>query len=81
MRIDHAIPLRLITIWVNTFGEIESVAGGDVSVCRSNGQNETRLFRNELHDHVADLCLDINRLVSHRDLSQAGKIDQRDVQN
>ncbi len=65
-----------VTIWVYRFGQVERIRGGKVGVGRRDGQDETGLLADELHDHVADLLLDVDRLVSHRDLGQSRQVNQ-----
>ena len=69
------------TVRINRLGQIKRVRGGQVCVGRRDGQDEAGLLGDELHDHVPDLGLNVHRLVAHRDLGQAGQVDQRYVQD
>ncbi len=72
---------RIITLRVNLSGNVECVGGGQIGVGRGHGQNQTRLLRDELHQHVLDLGLDVRRLIAYRNLGHARKIDESDVQH
>ena len=70
-----------LTVGIDRFGQIEGVRSGQIDVGRRHGQNEARLLGDVLQEHVADLGLDVDRLVAHGDLGQARQVDQRDVQH
>ena len=70
-----------VTVGIDTLCQVEGVRGGQISVGRSDSQDETGLLGDELHKHVADLGLDVNGLISNGDLGQTGQINQGDVQH
>lgn len=69
------------TLRVDVFGQFERVGVGQVSVGGGDGQDEAALSRNELHDHVSDLMLDVRRLIAHRHFSDARQVDERQIQH
>lgn len=71
----------LLTLWVDIFGQFESIWVGEVHVCWSHSQDETVLLTDELHDHVSDLILDVRGLVAYRDLCDARQVNQSQVQH
>lgn len=71
----------LQTVRVDLLGDLQSVGGGQISVGRSDGQDETSFLGDELEQHVLDLRLYVNRLVSHRYLGQARQVDHGDVEH
>ncbi len=72
---------QFCTVRIDGLGQVECVRGGQIGVGRGDRQDEAGLLADELHDHVADLGLNVHGLVAHRDLGQARKINQRDVQH
>lgn len=73
--------LRLQTVRVDLLGDLQSVRGGKISVGRSDSQDKTCFLGDKLEQHVLDLRLYVNRLVSHRYLGQARQVDHGDVQH
>ena len=69
------------TLRINRLCHGEGVGSCQVSVGRSDSQDETGLLADELHDHVLDLLLDVHWLVPDCDPRQARQVDQGDVQN
>lgn len=69
------------TLRVDVFGQFERVGVGQVGVGGGDGQDEAALSRNELHDHVSDLMLDVRRLIAHRHFSDARQVDERQIQH
>lgn len=69
------------TLRVDVFGQFERVGVGQVSVGRGDGQDEAALSRNELHDHVSDLMLDVHRLIAHRHFSDARQVNESQIQH
>lgn len=72
-------PGPFFTIRIDTLGQLEGVRCGQIRVGRSDGQDEARLFCDELINHILDLGLDVNRLIADRHFGQARQIDQCDV--
>ena len=64
-----------ITLWINLSGQIKSVRGCQIRISRSDGQDKASVLRNELHQHVSNLLLDVRRLITNRDLRQTGQVD------
>lgn len=71
----------LQTVRVDLLGDLQSVRSGKVSVGWSDSQDETCFLGDELEQHVFNLRLNVNRLVSHRNLGQARQVDHSDVQH
>jgi hypothetical protein len=69
------------TVRIDRLCQHECIRGGEIRVCRGHGQDEAGVLADELHDHFADLSLDVDRLVAHWNLGEAGKIDQSDAQH
>lgn len=69
------------TLWVDVFGQFQSIRVGQVSVGGGDSQNKAALSRYELHDHIMDLMLDVCWLISHWHFSDAGQVDERQIQH
>ncbi len=69
------------TIGIDGLCQHEGVGSGQIDIGRSDCQDQASLLGDERKDHIADLCLDVQRLVAHWDLGQTGQVDQRDVQH
>lgn len=72
---------RWPTLRIDVFGQFESIRVGQVSVGGCNSQDEAALPADELHYHVPDLLLDVDRLVSHGHLGDTRQVDQSQVQH
>lgn len=70
-----------LTLRINFLCQFESVRVGQVSVSRSDGQDQAALSGDELHNHVPDLLLDVHRLVSDRHLGDPRQVDESQVQH
>lgn len=66
---------------VDFFGKLQGVAVGEIGVRWCDCQDEAGLPLDELHDHAADLRLDVHRLVADGHLRQTRQVDQRQVQH
>lgn len=75
------ISRRMDTIGIDRFGQHKGVWSGQIDVGRCDCQDQARLFGDERIDHIADLGLDVQRLIAHWDLGQTGQVDQRDVKH
>lgn len=71
----------LLTLGVHVFSQFQGVRVGQVSVGRSDGQDQAALSADELHDHVPDLLLDVDGLVPHRHLSDPRQVDESQIQD
>lgn len=78
---ERCTVLWLQTVRVDLLGDLQSVRGGKISVGRSHSQDKTCFLGDKLEQHVLDLRLYVNRLVSHRYLGQARQVDHGDVQH
>lgn len=78
---DIHIICPFLTLWIDVLCQFESVRVGQVSVSRSDGQDQAALSGDELHNHVLDLLLDVHRLVSDRHLRDPRQVDESQVQH
>lgn len=74
----HAAPL---TLRVHLFGYLERIGVGQVSVGWGDSQDQTALLSDELQQHVSDLVLNVQGLVSHCNLGHARQVDQGQIQH
>lgn len=74
-------PCGLLTLRVHLLGNLEGIGVGQVSVGRGDGQDQTALLGDELHQHFPDLVLDVMGLVSHGHFGHPGQVDQGQVQH
>jgi len=70
-----------LTLWVHLLGDLQSVRVGEVSVGRCDGQDQTAVLADELHQHISDLVFYVDRLVSDGNLSHSRKVNQGQVQH
>lgn len=70
-----------LTLWVDLFGDLQSVRVGKVRVGGGNGQKEAVVLGDELHEHFFDLVLNVCWLVAHWHLRHPRKIHQSQVQH
>ena len=66
---------------VHLLGQFESLRGREVNVGGGDSQNQAVVSRDELHEHVSDLELNIGRLVTHWDLGEPREIHHRQIQD
>mmetsp|Transcript_68 Transcript_68/g.139 ORF Transcript_68/g.139 Transcript_68/m.139 type:complete len:224 (+) Transcript_68:1473-2144(+) len=66
---------------VNLFGKTEGIGGSDISITSTNSKNHSVFLGNVLHQHFANLVLDVRRLVTNGNTSHTRKIDQGEIQN
>ncbi|KAH3667130.1 hypothetical protein OGAPHI_002779 [Ogataea philodendri] len=66
---------------VDLSGQLQTVTIGQILIGSIDGQNDRVWFRNELHDHLTNLFLNILRLVSNRNFGQSRQINKRQGQN
>lgn len=78
---DIHIICPFLTLWIDVLCQFESVRVGQVSVSRSDCQDQAALSGDELHNHVPDLLLDVHRLVSDRHLRDPRQVDESQVQH
>ena len=69
--ISDLLDSNMLTLWVHLLGDLQSVRVGQVSVGRGDGQDQTALLGDELHQHVPDLVLNVYRLVSDGNLGHS----------
>lgn len=69
-----------LTLWIDILGQFKSIRVGQVTVGRSDSQDQAALSGYELHDHVSDLLLDVYGLVSNRHLRDPRQVDKSQVQ-
>jgi len=67
---------RSKALGIDFASEFQSIRVSQISVGGSNGEDDGVGFLNELEEHVADLNLNIARLISDSDLGETGKIDE-----
>jgi hypothetical protein len=67
---------RSKTLGIDFTSEFQSIRVSQISVGGSNGEDDGVGLLNELQEHVADLNLNIARLISDSDLGETGKIDE-----
>lgn len=70
-----------LTLGVHFLWQFQGIGVGQVSVGRSDGQDQAALSGDELHDHVPDLLLNVRGLVSDWHLSDPRKVDESQVQH
>ena len=70
-----------LTIRVDLPRHLETVRVRQIRIRRGGGKDDTRGFRDILEQHIANLLLDILRLVTNGHLGKTGKIDQRQCQD
>lgn len=74
-------PTPALTLRVHLLGYLEGVRVGQVSVGRSDGEDQTALLGDELQQHVSDLVLDVLRLVPHGHFGHPRQVDEGQVQH
>lgn len=79
--LDKQSGCSVLTLRVHVLGQFEGVRVGQVGVGGGDGQDQTALPGDELHDHVSDLLLDVCGLVAHRNLGDARQVDESQVEH
>lgn len=69
------------TLRVDFTRHLQTVRVGEILVGSGNGENDTTRLGDILHEHIADLLLDVLRLVSNGNLRQAGQIDEGECEH
>ena len=82
MSLPHTPQVYILpTLWINFFGDLQRIRIGQICVGGGHSEDEAVWFGDELHEHSADLKLNVLRLVTHSDFCHARQIDKRQVED